>query len=180
MGAHSVQRQGVKSKPRPVLLPRRRNLATADTCTRMAEVPEVRVAGIDELTARQIHGILKLRADVFILEQDCAYDDIDGRDAEPATRHLWIEAAAGAVAATLRVLDDGDGLHMIGRVCTHPEHRNRGLAAVLMRHAIELVGPPIRLNAQAHLADWYRTFGFEVCGDGWVEAGIPHLPMRLG
>jgi ElaA protein len=146
----------------------------------MAEVPEVRVAGIDELTPRQLHGILKLRADVFILEQDCAYDDIDGRDAEPATRHLWVQDGDGAVVATLRVLADGDGVHVIGRVCTHAEHRDRGLAGLLMRHAIDLVGPPIRLNAQAHLADWYRALGFEVSGEGWTEAGIPHLPMRLG
>ena len=138
----------------------------------------INVARFDELTVAQLYGILRLRSDVFIVEQACAYDDIDGRDAEPATRHLWVEAG-GEVVAAARLLRNRDGAHHIGRVVTHPRHRRRGLAEALMRRAIELAGPPIELKAQAHLADWYARFGFRPSGDTFDEAGVLHQPMRL-
>lgn len=116
---------------------------------------------------------------MFIVEQQCVYADIDGRDAEPGTVHVWIEEHQ-AVVSTLRVLDDGDGVHRIGRVATAPSHRNRGLAAALMNAAIDLAGPPIVLSAQAYLAAWYAGFGFREIGAGWIEDGIEHVPMRLG
>ncbi len=55
----------------------------------------------------------------------------------------------------------------------------RGYSSALIRRAIEMSGPPIVLSAQAYLIDWYRAFGFEVCGESWVEDGIDHAPMRL-
>ena len=58
-----------------------------------------------EIEPRTLYGILRLRAEVFVVEQACAYLDLDGRDLEPATRQLWIEAEAGAVIATARVLE---------------------------------------------------------------------------
>lgn len=113
------------------------------------------------------------------MEQQCAYRDIDARDRDPATVHLWIEDDGGNVVSTLRVLDEGDGSHRIGRVATAAACRARGYAAALMRRAIELSGPPIVLSAQAYLIDWYAGFGFEVCGERWIEDGIEHAPMRL-
>ena len=142
-------------------------------------MPEVRIARFAELTPAVLYGMLKLRSDIFVVEQDCVYMDMDGRDTEPATRHLWIEAEDGAVVATLRILDDGNGLHHIGRVVTRIDQRRRGLSALLMRAAIDLVGPPIEIKAQAHLSEWYAAFGFARCSDEWIEDGIPHVQMRL-
>ena len=69
-----------------------------------------------ELTTREFHDIVRLRIDVFVVEQECPYGELDGRDTEDATRHVWIEDDPG-VLSYLRVLDDGDA-RRIGRVCT--------------------------------------------------------------
>jgi ElaA protein len=140
--------------------------------------PRIRLARFDELQPRELYGILKLRSDVFIIEQQCVYDDIDGRDAEPDALHLWMEHE-GAVIAALRLLHDRDGCHHIGRVVTHPAHRRRGLAAALMREAMARATPPITIKAQAHLAAWYARFGFVPYGEEFIEDGIPHQRMRL-
>jgi ElaA protein len=142
-------------------------------------MPEVRAAHLDELSPRTLLGILAVRQDVFVVEQHCAYADIDARDAEAATLHLWIEDDHGVVVSTLRLLSEGEAGHRIGRVATLPASRGRGYSSAVLTRAIELSGPPIVLSAQAYLIDWYARFGFEVCGDGWIEDGIDHAPMRL-
>ena len=130
-----------------------------------------------ELSATALYGILRLRAEVFVVEQDCAYLDPDGRDLEPSTRHLWIEDG-GAVVAALRVLHESDGAISIGRVVTASAHRSHGLAADLVRAALEREPVrPVRINAQSHLIDWYATLGFTVAGQEFLEDGIPHTPM---
>ncbi|MGI6878663.1 GNAT family N-acetyltransferase [Microbacterium sp. gxy059] len=142
-----------------------------------SEDPRVRVAPLAEIPAETLYGILRLRVDVFVVEQACAYPELDGRDLEPDARQLWIEDASG-VAATLRLLDDGTALR-IGRVVAHPRVRGGGAAAALMRRALaEAAGREIVLDAQAPLADWYGRFGFAPCGDEFLEDGIPHVPMR--
>ena len=132
-----------------------------------------------ELTPHQLYGMLRLRSEVFVVEQECVYLDPDGRDDEPSTWHLWAESD-GAIVVAGRLLDDGDAWR-IGRVATAPEARGRGLAAALVRAAVELCDDerPVVLDAQAHLVDWYGTLGFEPAGDQFVEDGIPHVPMRL-
>jgi len=138
----------------------------------------IHVARFTELTPAVLYGIVKLRQDVFVVEQACAYDDMDGRDAEPDAQHLWIEAD-GMVAAALRLLGEHGGGHRIGRIVTAPAHRGRGLAGRLIEHAVALAGRPVVLSAQGHLQHWYERFGFSVSGESWVDAGIPHVPMRL-
>lgn len=142
-------------------------------------MPEVRTGHLDELSPRTLLGILAVRQDVFVVEQNCVYRDIDARDAEAQTMHLWIEDEDGRVVSTLRLLSDGESGHRIGRVATLPAARGRGYSAALLRRAIDLAGPPIMLSAQAYLVEWYARFGFEVCGDRWMEDGIEHAPMRL-
>jgi ElaA protein len=138
---------------------------------------EVRVATFAELPADTAYRLWALRSEVFVVEQDCPYLDLDGRDAEPATRHLWVEHA-GEPVATLRLLDEGDRLR-IGRVATRAAHRGGGLAAALVDTALEIAeGREVVLDAQSHLVDWYLRFGFEPSGRGFVEDGIPHTPMR--
>ena len=114
---------------------------------------------------------------MFVVEQECPYPELDGRDAEPTTVHVWFEED-GAVLATIRVLDDGD-TRAIGRVATAASARGRGLAARLMEEGLALCeGFPVTLGAQAHLEGWYGRFGFLRSGPGYVEDGIPHIPMR--
>jgi predicted GNAT family N-acyltransferase len=142
-----------------------------------ATEPALRRARFAELTPFELYGLCRLRVDVFVVEQECPYPELDGRDAEPTTVHVWFEED-GAVLATIRVLDDGD-TRAIGRVATAASARGRGLAARLMEEGIALCeGFPITLGAQAHLEGWYERFGFRRSGEGYVEDGIPHVPMR--
>jgi ElaA protein len=138
----------------------------------------VHEAELDDVPARTLHDLLRLRVDVFVVEQECAYPEIDGRDGEPGAVLLWAQDPRGGVAATLRLLREPDG-RRIGRVATAAQFRGAGLAARLMRRALELAGEgPVVLDAQAHLASWYGRFGFEATGEPFTEDGIPHVPMR--
>ena len=140
----------------------------------------IEAARFADLTVDVLYRILRLRSEVFVVEQECVYLDPDGRDAEPSAWHLWAEDG-GEVVVAGRLLREGDGSWRIGRVATAPEVRGRGLAAALVRRAVELCGDdrPVELHAQSHLLEWYRTLRFEPCGPEYVEDGIPHTPMRL-
>jgi ElaA protein len=129
---------------------------------------------LDPLTA---YSLWKLRQDVFVVEQSCPYPDLDGRDLAPETRHVVMEDDGGAVLGCARVLDDEDEWR-IGRVALHRTVRGQGWADRLMQAALAVCPDrDIVLDAQAPLARWYATFGFEVCGPEFLEDGIPHLPM---
>ncbi len=137
----------------------------------------VLTCSFDELPARTAYDVWRLRQQVFVVEQDCPYPDLDGRDLEDATRHVVL-LEDGRVIGTLRVLDDG-GWARIGRVVVAPEGRGRGLAALLMDEAMAVVGGrEARLDAQAPLAGFYAGWGFEVSGPEFDEDGIRHVPMR--
>ena len=138
----------------------------------------IRDAATADLDASTLYRILALRVDVFVVEQQCPYPELDGRDLEPGTRQLWIADGDG-VLATLRLLRDASGEARIGRVATTPSARGAGLAEQLMRRAIELAeSREIVLDAQAYLVDWYARFGFEVAGAEYLDDGIAHVPMR--
>jgi len=139
--------------------------------------PTIRDSAAVELDAVTLYKILELRVDVFVVEQQCAYAELDGRDLEPGARQVWVEAG-GEVIATLRVLDDGGALR-IGRVATAPSARSGGHAGRLMERALDLAGDrDVVLDAQSYLQGWYERFGFVRSGDEFVEDGIPHVPMR--
>lgn len=138
----------------------------------------VRDAATGQLDPATLYRILALRSVVFVLEQECAYLDPDGRDLEPGARQLWIERD-GEVLATLRTLAEPDGVVRIGRVATALPSRGSGLAAQLMRRALDVAGDSdVVLEAQAHLYDWYARFGFVRAGADYLEDGIVHTPMR--
>ncbi len=140
---------------------------------------EIRVASFRDLDVTTLYAILKLRVDVFVVEQAAAYPELDGRDTEPGTRHLWFADDDGTALATIRVLENGAD-RAIGRVATAVGARGRGLSAELIRRGIELCeGRTIDIGAQAYLESWYERFGFVRSGPDYVEDGIPHLPMRL-
>ena len=137
----------------------------------------VHVASFAELDPLTAYRLWQLRQQVFVVEQDCPYLDLDGRDLEAGTRHLWINHDSAPVAY-LRVLTDPDGAR-IGRVLVAAGHRGAGLAALLMARTLELVGDlPSVLDAQSYLARWYERFGYVATGPEFLDDGIPHVPMR--
>lgn len=137
---------------------------------------DIQVLAFDDLDVRTAYDVWRLRQDVFVVEQECPYPDLDGRDVEPATRHV-VGRLDGAVAGCVRVLDDG-AVARVGRVVLARSARGRGLADLLMTAALEVVGARASvLDAQAPLADWYARFGYAVSGPEFLEDGIPHLPM---
>ena len=129
-----------------------------------------------ELTTTELHDLLRLRIDVFVVEQECPYPELDGRDTEPGTRHVWMADDVGVVTY-LRVLDDG-GETRIGRVATRDDSRSGGFAGALLDHVLDTTDGPWVLDAQTYLVGWYRTRGFDDDGDEFIEDGIPHVPMR--
>ncbi|WP_125100768.1 GNAT family N-acetyltransferase [Leucobacter chromiireducens] len=142
----------------------------------------LRVAsGPTALDLETFHRIARLRQEVFVVEQECAYLDLDGRDLEPGTVQVWAESADGEIAAGLRILSESggaDGLRSIGRVVTAPAWRGRGIAGSLLRAAIAECGDaPIQIHAQSYLTEWYAGFGFVANGPEFLEDGIPHTPM---
>ena len=131
---------------------------------------------VDEMAARLAYDVWRLRQQVFVVEQDCPYPDLDGRDLEDATRHVVL-LEDDTVLGTLRVLDDGDWAR-IGRVVLAPAARGRGLAALLMEAAMGLCGDrEVRLDAQTGMTRFYERYGFAVTGPEFDEDGIMHVPM---
>ncbi|MFF5175877.1 GNAT family N-acetyltransferase [Micromonospora sp. NPDC000089] len=148
----------------------------------LSPTADLHVAAFADLDARTFHDLLRLRVDVFVVEQHCPYPELDGRDVEPGTQHLWLAhdgAHDGVVLAYLRILADPGGVARIGRVVVAPAARGGGHAGRLMTEALRLVGDrPCVLDAQAYLVDFYARHGFAVTGPEYVEDGIPHVPMR--
>ena len=131
---------------------------------------------LDPATA---YAVWKLRQDVFVVEQECPYPDLDDRDQEPETRHVLLRGD-DELLGYARVLDDGD-VWRIGRVAMASEGRGQGLADHLMTVALQVSkGRDVVLDAQAPLEGWYESFGFVATGPEFLEDGIPHVPMRRG
>jgi ElaA protein len=132
-------------------------------------------AAFSDLSVDQLYAILALRSEIFVVEQNCVYQDLDGRDREPGARHLWLEENGQAVAA-LRLLQESQG-HRIGRLVTARQARGRGLAEQLIRKALASSEGPWILSGQRHLEAWYEGFGFCRQGEDYLEDGIPHVSM---
>ncbi len=137
---------------------------------------EIHVEKFWDLTAAQFHEILRLRIDVFVVEQSCPYPELDGADRADTTLHYWIEDGEGIVAY-LRTLKDPGG-RRIGRVVTARRRRSEGLAASLMEEVLKHESGFMLLSAQSYLTEWYEGFGFSVVGDEYLEDGIPHVDMH--
>ena len=140
--------------------------------------PRIRRATGATISAADLYAALQLRSAVFVVEQDCAYLDPDGRDLDPSTEHLWIVDSGGAVAAYLRVLREPDGTARIGRVVTAQGRRGERLASELLEAALDEASGPVVLDAQSHHTSLYERHGFLPDGPEFLDDGIPHVPMR--
>ena len=142
-----------------------------------------------ELDREELYALLRLRAEVFVVEQDCPYQDLDDKDRDGL--HLWAERTAdpasegGTVLALTRLLPAGVSYATevsIGRVVTSGTVRRSGMGKALMARSLEALhahwpGHPIRLSAQQYLERFYEEFGFESVGESYLEDGIPHIAM---
>ncbi len=139
--------------------------------------PVVHAHPFAELDPATLYALAQLRVDVFVVEQDCAYRELDGRDVEASAWHIWTADGNGPTSY-LRVLGDPDGSARIGRVCTRADARGGGLAAHLMARALEVAAPRRTvLDAQSRLVGWYERFGFRAEGEEFLEDGIAHRRM---
>jgi ElaA protein len=142
-----------------------------------------RFAAFDELSAREVHDIFQVRVEVFVIEQDCPFQDVDGAD--PASWHLIGRSGAGGpVLAYCRLVPAGVKFAepSIGRVLTTEKVRGTGAGRELMREALKRAatlwpGQAIRIGAQRHLERFYEELGFEKCSEPYIEDGIPHIEM---
>lgn len=134
-----------------------------------------------DLTPQQLYDLLRLRTDVFVVEQKCAYPELDGRDLEPGARHFWLADDDGRVLATLRLLEDRPDEFRVGRVCTAANARGNGLSGRLMEAVVAEIGSaPSVLDAQVPVKDFYARYGYVEEGEEFIEDGIPHITMRRG
>ncbi|SDI70760.1 ElaA protein [Pseudomonas flavescens] len=138
-----------------------------------------------ELSKNELYAALALRTQVFVVEQNCPYLEVDGRDLEGDTCHLlgW---QGDELVAYLRLLDPAlnDGDVVIGRVVTAARARGTGLGHGLLEQALQACsgrwpGACVYMSAQAHLQGYYGRYGFVAVTDEYLEDDIAHIGMRL-
>jgi ElaA protein len=134
------------------------------------------------LTPDALYSILRLRSDVFVVEQNCVFPDMDGRD--PRCEHLCGWSAPGELAAYLRLLPPGVRTPEVslGRVAVAPHRRRQGLARAAMLEGLRRCGQrypgqPVKVSAQQYLEPFYVSLGFRTVGAAYLEDGIWHVDM---
>ena len=135
-----------------------------------------------ELTVNELYDLLKLRSEVFVVEQKCIFLDIDNNDQKA---YHTIGYLGEEIIATTRLFDKNimyDGYQSIGRVVTAPKHRGLSIGKALMQYSIQecerLFGKgPIKIGAQLYLKKFYNEQGFEQSGEVYIEDEIDHIPM---
>ena len=145
---------------------------------------EWKIKRFEELTTTELYEILRVRAEVFVVEQTCIYQDLDEKDKR--AYHLYFEEN-GKVKAYLRILDKGVSYPeiSIGRVLTTENNRRKGLAREMMEKAIDFIGKElgenqIRISGQLYLQVFYESLGFQTVSEMYLEDDIPHVEMLYG
>ena len=139
-------------------------------------------AHFNDISVRDLYDIVALRTAVFIVEQNCPYQDTDGADS--VSHHLWTRGADGAIAAYLRIVPPGAKYAepSLGRIATAPAARRTGFGRPLVREGIARVEQmygrrAIRIGAQRYLLRFYEDLGFTSTGHEYEEDAIPHTEM---
>jgi len=142
---------------------------------------EVTVKTFEELSKKELYAVLQLRAEVFIVEQDCVYQDLDGKDKKAL--HVLGNIKGKTVAYT-RIFKPGDYFKeaSIGRVVVKQGERKHGYGRDIMKASINAVKERlgetlIHVSAQTYLKKFYNSLGFKQVGEGYLEDGIPHIGM---
>ncbi|WP_340112046.1 GNAT family N-acetyltransferase [Maribellus mangrovi] len=136
-----------------------------------------------ELTTEELYEILKLRSEIFVVEQNCVYNDMDGHDKQAV--HLFVKKNEELVAYS-RLLKPGSRFHdySIGRVVVKETERGTGLGIEMMKAAKQYIleewkADKIKISAQKYLQKFYEDLGFVVITEEYLEDGIPHFGMLL-
>lgn len=136
-----------------------------------------------ELTNEELYGIMQLRAEVFVVEQNCVYNDLDGHDKEAIHQFFTKD---GVVVACSRLLKPGARFSdcSIGRVVVKESERGTGLGIQMMKEAKDFIltewkAEKIKISAQKYLQKFYEELGFVVITEEYLEDGIPHFGMLL-
>ncbi len=137
----------------------------------------------DELTAAELYAIMQLRNEVFVVEQNCVYQDADNKDQQSWHLTCWDE---DKLVAYTRIIPPGISYTMasIGRVVTSPKYRNTGAGKKLMEESInktfsQFNCTEIKIGAQVYLTKFYQSLGFVQSSEEYLEDGIPHIEMIL-
>ncbi|MCL1047750.1 GNAT family N-acetyltransferase [Shewanella electrodiphila] len=140
----------------------------------------------NQLSLDELYEILKLRVDVFVVEQNCPYPELDNKDRLADVKHLLGLNSQGELIAYTRILPAGVSYPeaSIGRVIIAEQGRGKGIAHELMQRSIDVVKTQwpqtsIQIGAQQHLSDFYQQQGFTVNSEMYLEDGIPHIDMLL-
>jgi ElaA protein len=135
----------------------------------------------NELTLNELYNILSLRTEIFIVEQNCAYQDIDFKDMK--SKHLFA-LNDNEIASYCRIVEKGERFEeiSIGRVIVKDKYRQLGLGQQMMRIAIKYISDElhenkIRISAQSYLKQFYNSLGFEQVSEEYLEDDIPHIEM---
>ena len=143
---------------------------------------EINTYNFSSLNTDQLYGLLQLRSEVFVVEQDCVYQDIDGKDQKAL--HV-LGTVEGNIVAYTRIFKPGDYLEKaaIGRVVVAPDFRKRDFGKAIMQASIAAVEnhfntTAIGLSAQTYLLNFYNDLGFSAIGETYLEDGIPHIYME--
>ena len=140
-----------------------------------------KIKRFSELTTKELYEILKVRAEVFVVEQNCVYQDLDSKD--EVAFHLFLEDN-GEIISYLRILPKGISYSetSIGRVLTKDTYRKKGLSKEMIQKAIDFIRQnleekEIKISAQVYLQNFYGNFGFKPTSDTYLEDGIEHIEM---
>ena len=140
-----------------------------------------KIKKFNELTTKELYEILKVRAEVFVVEQNCVYQDLDSKD--EVSYHLFLEDNS-EIIAYLRILPKGISYPetSIGRVLTKASYRKKGLSKEMVQKAIDFIidileEKEIKISAQAYLQKFYKSFGFKPISGIYLEDGIEHIEM---
>ncbi|UUM30363.1 GNAT family N-acetyltransferase [Vibrio japonicus] len=143
------------------------------------------LVSFNQLSTQKLYQLLKLRVDVFVVEQECPYPELDNKDHLPDVHHL-LGYKGDELVACARLLPRGVSYPSvsIGRVATKKAHRGGGLGHQLLKQALsgcEQLWPTsdIEIGAQEHLAGFYAQHGFVTTSAMYLEDGIPHIDMKL-
>lgn len=148
---------------------------------------KIEIKHYNEVSKDEFHDMIALRIEVFVIEQDCPYQELDGLDKDAYHLLLKMEhpqAEREEIIGTVRILKAGVNYAevAIGRVVSSARHRGKGLGHRMMEAAMNFIkeemGPQdIRLSAQSHLCPFYELHGFVATGKNYLEDGIPHSEM---
>ena len=136
------------------------------------------------LDTYELYEILKLRVDVFVVEQTCPYPEADGKDTHPETLHLVGRNQDNKIVAYSRILPPGLSFNQVslGRVVVEKNSRGKGISYAMLEKALDQIrltwpGGNIRIGAQVYLKAFYQSHGFEPVSETYLEDGIPHIDM---